>query len=669
METTFDADFSEVRLHDTQQDRADAEGIGARAFTHKHHIWLGRNGRADDRGLLAHELTHVIQQGTDVRRTTAGRTGTRPAATAGGAPDVQGAWYNVSIPFTDYEFDPSWSGIKTAAGLAKDVAVDVGHGIGAAAEKVWDVGKVLWQIAKVLYNGAVHALVMLIEAPGKALEYIKDFVAGLVAKAPGKLQEVLAEHLAPRLGGPADTTASAEMSIQRQKEPATATEPIPETRWQAVMRHLGVRVRYLKDNWWQVIKDAALEVLVPGVALYRHFPTMIKELGQAFDQLGEGNYSQSFDHLLTTAREAMAIVSSFLAQVSIAAFIIGSIIGTPIVGVAALETIGLAVIAADASIQLLSLGQSIDNLDRPRSPEQHESDYGLIADSSIALAILLALLARAHPSSPRSRRQGPRVPEAAGPQSRCNRFWRRGGVQGRGTRRWPGTPDREAAGDGAPALARIDGAAAGQDDALAAGAGQHRRGHRRGPRRGYPGHRPEELNAPPDRLGVNEEDVEQMSPRHEGDRFDAAMTEEDLALVAQELFPQYAYDPATKGRLILKAGKPTGRRSSGSTVPDLYLRGRRARAGNPRLAPISLEAKNYFLGDEALYEDFLAATVKQARQRATALPKSAQQHLVIDLRGQNPPVGFIERLRADLVERSGGLLGADRIHFLTAGTP
>jgi Domain of unknown function (DUF4157) len=180
---------------------------------------------------------------------------------------------------------------------------------------------------------------------------------------------------------------------------------------------------------------------------------------------------------------------------------------------------------------------------------------------------------------------------------------------------------------------------------------------------------PEELNAPPDRLGVNEEDLEQMSPRYEGDRFDAAMTEEDLALVAQELFPQYAYDPAARGRLIFKAGKLTGRRSSGSTVPDLYLRGRRARAGNPRLAPISLEAKNYFLGGEALYEDFVATTVKQARQRAAALPKSAQQHLVIDLRGQNPPVGFIERLRADLVERSGGLLGAGRIHFLTAGTP
>ena len=394
METTFDADLSAVRLHDSQQDRADAESIGARAFTHKHHIWLGRNGWADDRGLLAHELTHVIQQGSAAQRPKHGESQARSDATTDSrAPDVQGAWYNVGIPFTDYEFDPSWSGIKTAAGLAKDVAVDIGHGIRAAAEKVWDVGKVLWQVAKVLYHGAVHALIMLIEAPGKALEYIKDFVAGLVAKAPGKLQEVLAEHLAPRLGGPANTTAGAEVGIQRQEEPATATELIPETRWQAVMRHLGVRVRYLKDNWWQVIKDAALEILVPGVALYRHFPTMIKELGEAYRQLMAGEYSASFDHLLATARAAMAIVSSFLAQVSIAAFIIGSIIGTPIVGVAALTTIGLVVIAADASIQLLSLGQSIDNLDRTRSPEQHESDYGLIADSSIGLAILLALVA------------------------------------------------------------------------------------------------------------------------------------------------------------------------------------------------------------------------------------------------------------------------------------
>jgi hypothetical protein len=178
---------------------------------------------------------------------------------------------------------------------------------------------------------------------------------------------------------------------------------------------------------------------------------------------------------------------------------------------------------------------------------------------------------------------------------------------------------------------------------------------------------PEELNASQERRAVDKEELEKMSPRYEGDRFDAAMTEEDLALVAQELFPEYKYDPATKGRVIYRGGKPTRVRSKGSTVPDLYLRGRRARAGDPRLSPISLEAKNYYLGDAAVYDEFLSATAKQATQRAAALPKSAQQHVVIDLRGQNPPPGFLDRLRNDLAERSGGVLKPDRIHFLTSG--
>ena len=134
METMFNADFSAVRVHDGEQDRTDAESLGARAFTHKHDIWLGRNGSVQDRGLLAHELTHVIQQGTDVRRKRTDQTDPEPDAVGGNevqatattseTPDIQAAWYNFSIPFTDYEFDPSISGIKTAAGVVKDAAVD-----------------------------------------------------------------------------------------------------------------------------------------------------------------------------------------------------------------------------------------------------------------------------------------------------------------------------------------------------------------------------------------------------------------------------------------------------------------------------------------------------------------------------------------------------------------
>lgn len=56
------ADFSSVRVHDTQADRETAARLSARAFTLGAHIWLGPDERADDVRLMAHELTHVVQQ-------------------------------------------------------------------------------------------------------------------------------------------------------------------------------------------------------------------------------------------------------------------------------------------------------------------------------------------------------------------------------------------------------------------------------------------------------------------------------------------------------------------------------------------------------------------------------------------------------------------------------
>ena len=71
----------------------------------------------------AHELTPSVQRGASALHTqkqtvkTESRNSKTDAA-------IQRAWYNFSIPFTDYEFDPSIEGIKTAAGVAKDAVVD-----------------------------------------------------------------------------------------------------------------------------------------------------------------------------------------------------------------------------------------------------------------------------------------------------------------------------------------------------------------------------------------------------------------------------------------------------------------------------------------------------------------------------------------------------------------
>ncbi len=63
MEPRFGTDFGAVRVHTGQQAAATSREIGARAFTVGSNIWLGHGESTSDHGLMAHELTHVVQQG------------------------------------------------------------------------------------------------------------------------------------------------------------------------------------------------------------------------------------------------------------------------------------------------------------------------------------------------------------------------------------------------------------------------------------------------------------------------------------------------------------------------------------------------------------------------------------------------------------------------------
>jgi hypothetical protein len=62
VEPHFGTSFEGVRLHDTLADQNAAARIGARAFAHKNHIWLGHGESPTNTRLMAHELTHVVQQ-------------------------------------------------------------------------------------------------------------------------------------------------------------------------------------------------------------------------------------------------------------------------------------------------------------------------------------------------------------------------------------------------------------------------------------------------------------------------------------------------------------------------------------------------------------------------------------------------------------------------------
>jgi len=67
MENAFSADFSRVRVHSDSEASEMSKGINAKAFTYGNDIYFRggqyNTGTSEGKQLLAHELTHVVQQG------------------------------------------------------------------------------------------------------------------------------------------------------------------------------------------------------------------------------------------------------------------------------------------------------------------------------------------------------------------------------------------------------------------------------------------------------------------------------------------------------------------------------------------------------------------------------------------------------------------------------
>ena len=112
MEPRFGTDFSGVRVHTDTEAASMNKGLSAQAFTHGQDIYLGAGryepGTDAGKRLLAHELTHVVQQsGPAVQRS--GRAGVRVSRCL--APTVQRA------PLTADEIIEGLKTIKTFSDL------------------------------------------------------------------------------------------------------------------------------------------------------------------------------------------------------------------------------------------------------------------------------------------------------------------------------------------------------------------------------------------------------------------------------------------------------------------------------------------------------------------------------------------------------------------------
>ena len=72
MEPRLGADLGDVRVHADESAHSLSNHLSARAFTYRNHVFFGRDqyqpGTDAGRSLLAHELTHTIQQGAMAQR-------------------------------------------------------------------------------------------------------------------------------------------------------------------------------------------------------------------------------------------------------------------------------------------------------------------------------------------------------------------------------------------------------------------------------------------------------------------------------------------------------------------------------------------------------------------------------------------------------------------------
>jgi hypothetical protein len=138
-------DLSPVRLHTDARAQEMARSVHARAFTLGRHIVFGPSywapATAEGRHLLAHELTHAVQQGAVT--SAAGRSGVAPRLIAPSAPQLQKASCNFYVYDSTEPTWMRWAWKQVAKALALKAhggyAVDSGDTIEEMLHRVLSV--------------------------------------------------------------------------------------------------------------------------------------------------------------------------------------------------------------------------------------------------------------------------------------------------------------------------------------------------------------------------------------------------------------------------------------------------------------------------------------------------------------------------------------------------
>ncbi|HZW65419.1 MAG TPA: DUF4157 domain-containing protein [Hanamia sp.] len=433
MEGSFGADFSNVRIHNDSSAVQMSRDLNAQAFTHGGDIYFN-SGKYDpnSRGgkhLLAHELTHVVQQNSkSIQRANEENSQKQPFLNQN-----KNTVQRFNIPFTDYETDFSWSGVKTAAGLTADAAKAtgkwvynrgkfiVGNAVGCAKATGNSIGKLvtgefdsladLLGMPKPGEDGPsmtdwitfviTHPCLKMI--PGyEAVEYIVDKFSGIskflkgawhMAKNPDETIEAI--HTSSFLTDMIGRISPATLSIAMKA--VTFSTPSAEI-VKGIYRHLTPKLDYLSNNWWEVLKSAAWDLIWPWPGVGKDLGIIWHQLGECVDNLWDLNISDAADNLLTVWGTVNSMLGRLYGWFLIASVLIGAIIGAFFGGAGAIPgamlgfefamAAGKGLLVSTIGAETAIIGKAgLDLVFKSLSPEEKENNFEKIANSGITLAI------------------------------------------------------------------------------------------------------------------------------------------------------------------------------------------------------------------------------------------------------------------------------------------
>jgi Domain of unknown function (DUF4157) len=411
MESSFGQDLSDVVVHNDSESHMSNASRGFDAYTIGSHIYFGE-GRFDPsstngRGLLGHEVTHVLQQRDSTHRSSlehaARSTPAEMEARRAGAQVRAGhAVEQVSVP-SDISMQGAESAAETVPAVTP-VGADVGGptaapgaGVGGAnaeqglppaleaAIAILDSPKLQAALSAVLPSSLAPNLkkmkLFLLGAwaiwqnPSIVIDPVKAAFAQLIEQIPGRAQQAID-----------DATAKYGEGIGKHLS--------------GIWRHLKPKLLYLKDNAWDVLKDTGRGLLFPWEGMSEDIDKISALLVTAKQEFTAAHWSKGADAVIDAWRAGNNLAGRWYGWFVLAMALIGGIVGAifgagvgfvpgVLAGAEIAFSAGKLLLASTIAAEGVNLAKSLVEMTSTSNTEvEREEDYERIASSGLTLGII-----------------------------------------------------------------------------------------------------------------------------------------------------------------------------------------------------------------------------------------------------------------------------------------